>query len=94
MAQAANNLPVNSWHFLKVVVGQLSSGNLSHRIEGAPQPLVIKIGIKDDQMHVSGHDDKSIDPQEFVWVTEIEAVCDGEARFSRDKHRQPIDYRP
>jgi hypothetical protein len=53
--------------------------------------LVIVIGIKDNQVSMSRHDNKGIDPQEFMLVTEIETFGQDEAGCFGDENGQPVN---
>lgn len=66
------------------IVGQLSSGELSHRRDGFVQPFIIKVGIKENQVCVGGHDNKGIDAQAFMLVAIVETFGQDEAWFSRE----------
>ena len=74
------------------VIKQLTTGELTHVIQGMFQPVRIEIYIKQDRMEMCRHDYIRIDPQVLMFGTEIQAVRDNSASRFVYEHRQPLNH--
>jgi multidrug efflux pump subunit AcrA (membrane-fusion protein) len=74
-------------------VAQLASGELAKVRQRATEPLVGKVAIKNDHVHVRRHDDEGVDPEVLVAVAESETLRDDPEGRLRNEHRQPFDDR-
>ena len=66
LAAVANQSPVrirHGGHLVVAIITQLPTCILSHRVDRLPQPIIIKIRIKNNQVNMCRHNHKSIDPQ-------------------------------
>jgi hypothetical protein len=78
------------WTMSDAIIAELPTCVFAKIGQGPHQSLRIQLGIKDNHVYVCGHDDKGVDPQVFLAVTEGQAIGDDFTIVLRDEHRQPF----
>ncbi len=73
-------------------LGQSATCEFPEVNERLIESAYIAIRIKDDGMHVCGHQDKSVDSQVLRCMTETQTFANEIQRRLRDEDREPINH--